>query len=690
VSGTPEGQDQREDAEAAEAPPPVFEAASWFEPSEPEGLRRRIDLDAADSPNPAEDPWADGAEERPLAYPAIHPVPDPGGSVLDPNEAVTLPEEETADGDPRWVFETSESVADTQTLDPADPPEVVQVRRLAGAIAKAVKATRIYPIDNPICRKFADALAGSFRETFELVGEVRLAVGKTKFFFRGDAVLDQPGREESVPGRFFWDGIREITFRNGLTPAEITAFLSMCRVNHETAEQGEDDLVTLFWQNQFEHVAIIAVDDILDLENPDDPVPEEFGTHYMNFVDLDMHNLEDDDEDFQVEASAMAKEIQARMREAEENLYGVPQADRDALLAELAEDESPKVLADIFTIIAETLYLDHHETSFVETVDVLAGALTGLVEEGRIIVAAGLVRLLAALRLERRDLTDAMVKALDEGLSRGWGESSCNALLGHLNGNHPEVLAGLDGFFALLPPQASVPLCEMLVDLENERARRKLVAALTRLARTQVDVFLPYLNHPKPAVVHDIIRILGGTGSDKAVRPLKALMRHPNVEVRSLALESLCRLGPAKSGDAILGALYDEDSRVRIAAARGLGESGRMAIPTLIQIIEDDDFKHRDFQEKKTVFRALGTAGGENLTGFMESYLNRRSFFRRAAVEELRACACEALGWIGGPKATRLLERVADDRSAMVRGAAQAALRRINGFEREDRERSAA
>jgi hypothetical protein len=618
-----------------------FTPATWFEPSEPEGLRETFSIE---SPGP-------GSADAPRAEPAGE-APEWDLSGKSGDETVVPPPRE------------------------GEPEELTQVRLLVQALAKAVKATRLYPLDNPVCKKFSDELNAAFNHTFSVIEDIRLTVGKTKFFFRGEEVLEQPGREESVPGRFFWDGIREITFRTGLTEHEVRGFLDMCRINTETADVGEDDLATLFWQKQFEHIAYIAVDDILDLENPDDPVPEEFGTEYMNFVDLDMHNLEDEEEVKRV-SNEFAEEIQARIRDREVELFGVSEETRSELMEEMKRDESYKLLEDVFIIILETLYLDDAEASFTETVGILSEALAGLVVEGRMRMAAALVRMLLEIREERDDLTPAMRQSLDEGVGRGWSNASCEAITGHLEANLPDVVDGFEDFLGILPLDATASLCNILVRLENERGRKRMVNALTRRAKASVDVFLPYLRDPNPEIVRDMAGIIGQTMSDKAVRPLKELMRHPSVDVRCTALDALCSLGPGKAGDVVMSALSDRDLRVRIAAARSLGRSGRAAIPALMQIMDEPEFKDRDLQEKKAYFRALAHAGGEDIVRLMEDHLKGRSLLRRGTNDEIRACACEALGIIGGMKAEALLKKHVEDKSSMVRNAARAGLRRL-------------
>ena len=97
-----------------------------------------------------------------------------------------------------------------------------------------------------------------------------------------------------------------------------------------TTTDDENDIVSLLWQAMFEHITYIAVDDILDLENETD-VPAEFGQDFMNFVDFDMHDLEDGEEANQ-RANEMAKEIQAKINQEDASLFGITPEEKNALL----------------------------------------------------------------------------------------------------------------------------------------------------------------------------------------------------------------------------------------------------------------------------------------------------------------------------------------------------------------------
>ena len=151
-------------------------------------------------PHPAlTPPVAPATPQHPAAIPPLEFDTSPGESVF--TDQITG----TDESDP------------THESSPSDSPELVMVRALAGSMAKAVKAVQLYPPENPMCKNFAAVLMKHVNDTFQVVDTIRLSVGKTKLFYLAETVLEQEGRDESVPGRLFWAGVREISFHVGIT-----------------------------------------------------------------------------------------------------------------------------------------------------------------------------------------------------------------------------------------------------------------------------------------------------------------------------------------------------------------------------------------------------------------------------------------------------------------------------------------
>lgn len=426
-----------------------------------------------------------------------------------------------------------------------DTPEMASVRRFAHSLAKAVGVIRLYPVENPMRRKFTEEATARLQEVLGHMDSVRIAVGKNKLFFRSEPVLEEETKDGAVVGRMFWDGIREITLHLGITADELAAFLELFRKRAKEVVEGEDDFVTLLWNSRFEHLSYIALDDIFDLENDGDPIPEEFGTDFMNYVDIEMHDL-DDEAEIQAQADEVTAKLKAQLSgdaEDDENLLGITLEERRALLDEVDAEESPRMLRDILHVISEALFLEPHEADFIELVQILSSTLLSLVGEGRLVEAGEIIHILRELRDEREDLTPAMKAPLEAGLRAVWDKSRRELIVTTLElGNVPDAEA-LEPFFAVLPEEGLGPLYAMMGGLQNERARRVLLEVLTLRARSQPEAFQAFLEDPDPEMVLTTVRILGGTRNPRLVVQYRELLRHTDFRIRKQSLLALRRLG---------------------------------------------------------------------------------------------------------------------------------------------------
>jgi HEAT repeat protein len=618
------------------------------------------------------------ASDQPTPTPAA-PVP-PAQQEFSPEGVIQFdPTPDTALTDN--ILEQDDDTDETAHAD--DSPETALVRNLTGALVKAVKVAQLYPVENPMCRQFAEKLMARINDAFQTMDVIRLSVGKTKLFFGGESVIEQSGGDDSVPGRLFWAGVREISFHIGLTSQEALDFLATFRSSDQQLTAGEGDIVTLLWEGRFEHITYIAIDDILDLENEEDPVPKEFGMDFMNFVDLEMHDL-DNEEENEHKANEMAEEIRKKMGKEDVALFGISEEELAAIRAEIEEEESPRMLTDIVQILGETLYHETDEVSFLDLVQVLAGALLALIGEGRLAESTEVIHMMVNLRTEGTHFTPAQLTVLDAGLASSYDEMRRESLVRHLDSGRRSSLDALNGFVRSLPEGSIEAMCDLLGNLQTPPARRRMVEALSHKAQQNVRPFLPFLQDSRTDLVRSVAGILAGAKSDQAIPALTGLLKHPDFQVRRDALSALSKLGSGRAMDMLADSLFDRDPRIRMAGARYLGMSGRQSIPILITVIESEDFDQRPLPEKRSFYEALGYAGGTDMLPLMERALKRKSWlFGKTEATEIRACACEALGWIGGPEARELLNLGMHDRSVLVRTAAQSGLRRIAAGKKE-------
>src|SRR3990172_6055630 len=95
------------------------------------------------------------------------------------------------------------------------------------AILKSKKILRMYPENNPIYVKTLEDTYNKFKEFFYYNEELQLKIKQNEIYCGSEPVYSSSEKEDNLALFFFKDGLREITFRKGLTNDETEAFLTV-------------------------------------------------------------------------------------------------------------------------------------------------------------------------------------------------------------------------------------------------------------------------------------------------------------------------------------------------------------------------------------------------------------------------------------------------------------------------------
>jgi len=148
----------------------------------------------------------------------------------------------------------------------------------------------------------------------------------------------------------------------------------------------------------------------------------------------------------------------------------------------------------------------------------------------------------------------------------------------------------------------------------------------------------------------EIIASKLGVGGATAVEPLIRALGDENSNVRMEAAKALGELGDATAVEPLIQALGEEDAGVRRYTAEALGKIGdERAVEPLIYALEDEDGNVRIEAAK-----ALGEIGDERAVEPLIQALNDK-------VPDVRRYAAEALGKIGDARAVEPLIYALDD-----------------------------
>ena len=138
---------------------------------------------------------------------------------------------------------------------PAPPFDPKVVDALLTQLDKTVRAVQQYPANNPVYRKSMELMRAAFAPVWAEAESLTLQVSDTAFIWFGVPVHVQEEKAgDSLPWTLYKDGLRELTITPGFEVQELDRFLAVIpRVRK--ALPLDDDLLTLLWEEEFEHLA---------------------------------------------------------------------------------------------------------------------------------------------------------------------------------------------------------------------------------------------------------------------------------------------------------------------------------------------------------------------------------------------------------------------------------------------------
>ncbi|MGH7339656.1 MAG: hypothetical protein ACREKH_04130, partial [Candidatus Rokuibacteriota bacterium] len=364
-----------------------------------------------------------------------------------------------------------------------------RLRELMRALVRALKAKKMYPANNPVLSRilseFQDAVMGLLEE----VEDFSLKVTPDELLYGEYSVYQNVSKRDGLAHRFHRDGITEIGLVAGLTPPELNGFLDV--LARATEQQGnEEDLVTLFWEQEFSHIryAYIALEDLqeslLDADSLGGEGGEEREVPWPH-GETEEHDLIENVEEYNTEGSGDRSDDWAQL-----------EATRD--LAERCPPHLLELTKEELQAIAEEVHLEHSRP----LTDIALEILTEVAQDERNADRfSDLARALSELAILAIADTDfghaAQVLATLRTLSAERGIDAATYLpdaqdlisqattsLRH----SPEADTGsLPEFLAHLGPSAIGPICDLLHEREFEALQPLLASGLSLLAAQDLE-----------------------------------------------------------------------------------------------------------------------------------------------------------------------------------------------------------
>ena len=540
--------------------------------------------------------------------------------------------------------------------------EIREAKDILQALIKAKKNIRMYPENNPIYVKTLEDVFIRFKNFLDYRDGFKLYIKQNSISYESEELYYSTEKEDNLALFFFKDGLRELTFKKGLTRNELEEFLKIIAREFDR-EEIDDDIVTLLWEKDFENIQYV--------------VDEAF------LVDID-------DEDYETKAEQQVKEqatdVSDLMRayadgfkeDDTHQMAVIPLTERDLqiLVRELEKDSSSKI-EKLVTILFELVYQSEKQTDVDATFQFLRNAILFCMRHGDIALVNRIMKRTKDI-MEEPSLKESG-KNYFRMLSQYLGSDDIAGCLAETLDSSIEIDAHVyEEFVGFLDKNAIQPLIKYLAELKTIRARKSVIDALIILGRKDIQMVAKGLDDQRWYLVRNIIYILRKMADKRATEYLLKTVRHSDIRVRKEGIKALGELGGHDVIQTLRECLDDADAEVRVTAARAFGTIGsEVAKKIILDKISHKMFKEKAFDEKKEFYEVLLRWKDQAVFDFLTTAVRKKTLFGRAKNDENRACAAFCLGLLGRKEALPDLQSLRESGNKLLQDFVHAAIRKL-------------
>ena len=556
--------------------------------------------------------------------------------------------------------------------------ELLLARDLTSAFIKAIKAFRFYPPDNPTLKGFRDQLLKKFQFFLNKYQSFVIVVGEYDLSFKSKILYENRDVKTSLAFLLYKDGLREIRFMKGLEEWEIQGIIDIIKQS-DNINQLEDDIVTLMWEKDFIHIGHLATDEFLE-ETPV-IIPDNVDQFRKNLVFKPLaHHVEVELTEEGSEEGIDLDEILSKVIEepppfvSDRSVYFLTSDEVEGLRRDVEAEIDPIFVFNIMDILFEILALEKEREPYHDAVNILIKILDAFLTLGEFAKATDLLKRVY-ITLKTYELQDWQIENIRKVIVEA-GEEVRIERVGKVLEREEVRLEDVNAYLMLLQKNSIKPLIKLLGELKNSKARRVFCDALSEIGKNSIELFTPFIDDRRWYLVRNITYILGRIGKEQSFPYIQKVFNHEENRVRREAVQALGLIGGPKAIGLLVRALTDNDVRIRCMAAINLGKVGKKAglIP-LLEVVQSKDFYKREPAEIKAFFNAIGMVGSNEAIPVLQQLLERKSWFGRGKIDEIRMGAANALATIGTPDAKAILEEGKNSKDETIRGACTQALR---------------
>jgi diguanylate cyclase (GGDEF)-like protein len=247
------------------------------------------------------------------------------------------------------------------------------------------------------------------------------------------------------------------------------------------------------------------------------------------------------------------------------------------------------------------------------------------------------------------------------------GKNLTESLLSDLLSRNEEVSKKALENMVKMPQMILPSLIELVGDVSDEEAKRRLLMAIKTIANENKSLFWDLFS--KITSSKSVIPVLEEAQSfpPQSINPLKPFLLHPDAQVRLRAAKLLEELSPSE--EIIDALLKDKDPSVMAQAFRLAGMvKSKIVLPYAQKILQN---REAPLMVQREAAIALGEIGGLSAVQILSRIFQERKFLRKPIrPQELRITCLMALSQTQTNEAKEIIKKALKDKDPEVRNVA--------------------
>jgi len=567
-----------------------------------------------------------------------------------------------------------------------DPDEVNKATGVLKCFGSAFSLIKLYPTDNHSVKKSVDTFYERITEFLDEYEKLVVMIGEFSFSYKGEIVFQEEEKQNSLPFFFFKDGMRELSFYDGLGKRELKNFLVLMK--EESALPLEDsDIVSSLWAKDFAHIRYFAIDEFLDTDIGKGG--ETSTTDTKVFSEGSMNLTPEDKIELYKRSIALGLQLNPILEEKEDDKdledFNLPyhvaaacEGEDPELKSMLSENRQIPSLVAMANLLFEILFLEERHDQFSATLNVLYQCYKEAVHKSNFALACLILARIQELKGMLPGQSEEKEKSLEIILKKTKDESFISLLKElYLEGR----IEDYDSFFqylTLLSPN-SIPLVgDVWEHSQDPFLLQKASTFLQEIAQENIAPVAKIAREDRISLTKEVVAILGRIGGKRILPYLISISDYKHKAIRLEIIHALSKIKDKTTNKILIIFLSDEDGEVRTRAAMNLKYHGnKTTLDYVMQLVQEKDFNNKSKLEKKALLNFLARTKNGEVSALLQSMLKKWSILSTAKQNETRICAVSALETMATPEAVDIIKEGTNIRNKSVRDACRLALKKL-------------